>query len=283
MNTHLNIFKTYADANGNYQLENTLTRALAISLQEDTLFFHEVLKFIFNNTPFYNQLFGTTNANTIRSSIDIQVNAKQIQECEHLFAITLSETEMGNFLEQHNHEQYNPICDLVIKLDSIYIIIEVKRDGVDATAQLYNQVYNILKQNEMIDVLDKTIHLQYITPIDLKWSKLMQIAKRVYDVEKSMNTNNRFLVDFIDLIRNHNYTWLPEIPINNLKPNNKYEITRRIESAINQACEMTDVEKLNFMTRLGMSFNKDWANEILFNVNDSGGLDITIYPGNTKQ
>lgn len=284
MNTHLNIFKTYADATtSNYQLENNLTRALAISLQEDTLFFHEVVKFIFNNTPFYNQLFGITNANTIDSSIDIQVNTKQIQEVEHLFAISLSETEMDGFWEQNHPDNYNPICDLVIKLDSIYIIIEVKRDGVDCTSQLYNQVFNILKQCEKIDELDKTIHLQYITPLDLKWSKLMQIAQRVYNIQKTMNTSNRFLTDFIDLIRNHNYSWMPEYPINALKPNNKAEITRRIESAINQACEMMNYSKLNYASRLGIEFNKDWAQELLFNVNDTGGLDITIYPGNTKE
>ena len=42
MNKHLNIFTTYAKDNRTYQLENDLTRSLAICLQEDALFFHEV-------------------------------------------------------------------------------------------------------------------------------------------------------------------------------------------------------------------------------------------------
>lgn len=39
MNTHLNIFKNYANADGNYQIENNLTRALVISIYCFTLKF----------------------------------------------------------------------------------------------------------------------------------------------------------------------------------------------------------------------------------------------------
>ena len=37
MNSHLNIYRTYTEINRKYQLENDLTRALAIALQEDSL------------------------------------------------------------------------------------------------------------------------------------------------------------------------------------------------------------------------------------------------------
>lgn len=57
MNKHLNFFNSYSKDERNYQLENDLTRALAICLQEDNLLLHEILKTIFTGTPFYNQLF----------------------------------------------------------------------------------------------------------------------------------------------------------------------------------------------------------------------------------
>ena len=50
MNKHLNIFSSYSKEDKGYKLENDLTRALAICLQEDKLLFHEVLKKIFDQT-----------------------------------------------------------------------------------------------------------------------------------------------------------------------------------------------------------------------------------------
>jgi len=171
MNSHLNVFKTYTNSQRTYQLENDLTRAFAISLQEDSLFFHEILKEILKGTKFYNQLFDSLeNETTI--SIDIQKRASQISEYEHIFAITLSETEIRNFWESQHNRNYDPICDLVIKINDIYLIIEAKRDNYDCTAQLYNQVLNILNsENEKISSLSKEEHENIITPFDLNWTK----------------------------------------------------------------------------------------------------------------
>ena len=61
MNSHLNIFRTYAKENRRYQLENDLTRALAICMQEDSLFFHEILKAILD-AKYSNELFNDLNS-----------------------------------------------------------------------------------------------------------------------------------------------------------------------------------------------------------------------------
>ena len=98
MNSHLNIFKTYTNSFRTFQLENDLTRALAISLQEDSLFFHEILKEVFLDTKFYSQLFDSLE-NDATISIDIQKRASQITDYEHIFAITLSEAAIRNFWE----------------------------------------------------------------------------------------------------------------------------------------------------------------------------------------
>ncbi len=283
MNSHLNIFKTYTNTYRNFQLENDLTRALAISLQEDSLFFHEILKEVFHGTNFYSQLFDSLE-NEINISIDIQKKTSQIRDYEHIFAIALSEVEMNKFWNSQNNIEYDPICDLVIKINDIYLVIEAKRDKVDCTSQIYNQILNIINQGELrTEYLTELEYKRIITPFDLNWRKLMRIAVRVLSFEKSFGNTNRFLSDFVSLVRNHNYKLLPEAPIIALSNSNKDSILRRMESAIIEASKLNEnISKLPYNDRLGINFSKKWAQEILFNINDDGDLQAYIYPGNTK-
>lgn len=279
MNSHLNIFKTYTKTNTIYQLENDLTRALAISLQEDTLFFHEVLKDIFKGSNLYNTLFEDLD-NEVIVSIEIQKAASQISEFEHVFAISLSENEMADFWSQRYNAEYDPICDLVISINNIVMVIEAKRDRVDCTAQLYNQIVNIFKKQgkELSECKDQ------VTPFDLNWSKLMSIAVKAASFEKTTGNQNRFLNDFIQLVKEHNFRWLPESPLVSLRPTYREAIKRRVTSAVNLFCEKTEnVSKLPYNDRLGCSFSKEWANELLFDIDaKTGDLVALTYPGNTK-
>ena len=240
MNSHLNIFKTYTNSQRSFQLENDLTRAFAITLQEDSLFFHEVLKKVFSGTKFYSQLFESLESETT-ITIDIQKRTSQIDDYEHIFAITLSEAEIGNFWEAKNYKNYDPICDLVIRINNVYLIIEAKRDNFDCTSQLYNQVLNIVNsEEESTTSLNESEHSKIIMPFDMNWSKLMAIAVKVLSFENSFGNTNRFLSDFVALVKRHNYRWLPESPINSLQSNNKNSILRRIDSAIIEASKTDD-------------------------------------------
>jgi len=283
MNNHLNVFKTYSKENRAYQLENDLTRSLAICLQEDALFFHEFLKIIFNQseTDFFNRLFESIDSNN-EINIDIQLNANKITNFDYVFAVSLSENEMSDFWSQNFEKDYDPICDLVIKINNIIIVIETKRDNVNCTAQLYNQIFNICKFNFVDKEFTNLNFKEIIYPFDLNWKKLMIIATKVASFEKSTNNHNRFLVDFIELIKSHNHNWLPESSIYSLKPENKILIERRIESAIIDLCKTNNINKLQYNDRIGIDFQLPWAQEILFSINDKGDLVSAIYPGNTK-
>lgn len=283
MNSHLNIFKTYAKKNRTYQLENDLTRSLAICLQEDTLFFHEFFKLIFNNSKkdFFNQFFDSIDSEN-EINIDIQINSEKVTNFDYIFAISLSENEMLEFWSQTNEKDYDPICDLVIKINNIIVVIEAKRDNVNCTAQLYNQIFNICKTNFKDEVFNERNFNERIIPYDLNWKKLMVMSSKVASFEKSTNNTNRFLTDFIELIKNHNHNWLPESTISSLKPENKILIEKRIESAIIELCKQTDINKLQYHDRLGIEFQNPWAQEILFSINEKGDLICAIYPGNTK-
>ncbi|MBP5984324.1 MAG: hypothetical protein KA734_11395 [Fluviicola sp.] len=283
MNSHLNIFKTYTNTFRTYQLENDLTRAFAITLQEDSMFLNEVLKEIFKNSIYYSQLFESLESET-SISIDIQKSASKINYFEHIFAITLSESFIGNFWDKNHNRKYDPICDLVIEINGVYLIIEAKRDSVDCTAQLYNQILNVISTNENnIVSLNEAEHGKLITPYDLNWSKLMSIAVKVLSFQKSLGNINRFLNDFVALVKSHNFRWLPESPINALNSTNRNSILRRIDSAIIEVSKNNnEIEKLHYNDRQGIVFTKKWAQEILFNINQDGELTVSIYPGNTK-
>jgi len=279
MNTHLNIFRTYAKDNRSYQLENDLTRALAICLQEDALFSHEVLKSIFGQSNLYNQLFEDIDCeNNIQ--VEIQKKTSDMGEFNNIFAVSLSESSLTNFWQQTHNSEYDPICDLVITINDVLIVIEAKRDNINCTTQLYNQILNIFKKkNKSIDE-----HKEIVTPFDMNWKKLMAIAVKVASFERSTGNSNRFLSDFIQLVKDHNFSWLPETPIGSLNSNNSQAIFRRIESALIQSCKHSSLEKLPFSDRLGFIFTPGWANEVLFDIDQgSGDLVVDIYPGNTKE
>lgn len=281
MNSHLNIFKSYTNTSRNYQLENDLTRALAISLQEDALFFHEVFKEILKGTNLYNQLFESLENETV-ININIQKKASQISNFEHVFAISLSESEISDFWEQTYPKNYDPICDLVIQINHVVLVFEAKRDAVNCTAQLYNQILNIINVKNKPEAFNKENYGEVVTPFDLNWPRLMAIAVKVSSFEKTMNSQNRFLSDFISLIKQHNFRWLPEPSISALKPTNKLDIIRRLELAIQEVAKTSEIGKLNYNDRLGLEFYKHWAKEMLFYINEKGDLRVSIYPGNTK-
>lgn len=279
MNAHLNVFKTYTKKERNHQLENDLTRALAICLQEDPLFFHEFLKFIFGNSNYFTEFFDDIN-NSNDISIEIQKNSSDIKEFEHVFAVSLSEHEMtyDHFWNQSRHTKYDPICDIVLRINNVVIIIETKRDAVDCTAQLYNQIFNVFNHNEI--TLSKQDNL--VTPFDLNWLKLMDIAVKVLSFERSIGSPNRFLSDFVNLVKLHNYKWLPEPALLSVSPTDQNAISRRFDSVLSELEKTEDYQKFEIRDRVGLKLNQPWAEEVIYRVYKDGSLVVAVYPGNTK-
>lgn len=278
MNSHLNLFKSYAKENRSYQLENDLTRALAICLQENTLFFNEILKNILDeidSKELFNDIYSKNDI-----SINIQKSSSDIDGFEKIYAVSLSEFEMteSHFWNQKHEAQYEPVCDLVININGIAIIIEAKRDNWDCTSQLYNQVFNICSKNN----IPSTDMNQFIVPKDLNWPKLMGIAVKVHSFEKAASNPSRFLADFISLVSEHNYRWLPIPSIFSVSSDNSNIIKSRIDAALSELESSKGLKKLNYNDRMGLLFNEPWAKELLFYIKENGDLSIAIYPGNTK-
>lgn len=287
MNSNLNVFKTYSKENREYQLENDLTKAFAICMQEDALFFHEILRFIFRDSNYFEEFFYDLDANN-EINISIQKFSKDVVEFDHIYAISLTGKEMSSdhFWNQSYDRNYDPISDIVIQINNIALIIEAKRDVVDCASQLYNQIFNIFQKTKA----SREEMESKVTPLDLNWLKLMDIAVKVFSFEKATGTTNRFLEDFIHLIKGHNFRWLPEPALISLSPNNTAAISRRFESVFEELDKREGYSKLDQQGRLGLKSNKPWANEIHFRVRevdkvetgDEGNLVVAVYPGNTK-
>lgn len=274
MNSHLNIYKTYTklDRTG-FQLEDDLTRALAIALQENDVFTHQFLKEILSKKDgIYENLFDDYTGKE-QIEIDIQKNVESITDFDHLFAVRISGIAMGNdFYEQTHEQEYNPITDMYIKIDNIAIIFEVKPGNHNSTAQLYNQAFNTIRDND-----DYSIETT-VTAVDFNWPKLMQLAVKVNSFQEAIGKTSRLLGDFISYIKMHNYQWLPQLPLSALSfVENNRSIIKRIDDAIKNS------ENPEISNRLGIKCNFGWAQEILIHVKeDTEELAFTVYPGNTK-
>jgi hypothetical protein len=271
MNRHLNIFKTYTREDRDYQLENDLTRAFAVTLLEDNLFLHDVLKYILEHKKdCYHSLFDDFSGKQ-PITIDIQKRVTHLNDFEHLFAVSLSDYPMDleHFFNQNYDKNYDPVTDLVISIDNVTIIIEVKPNNQNCTAQLYNQAFNALNQS---------ISPENVTPVDLNWNKLMEITLRVANFEKAIARPSRFVTDFIQFIQVHNYRWLPQTALHSLSiKGDANRITDRIETAITNS----EFKKIN--GRLGFECDVHWADEILFDFDSTNEtFEARIYPGNTK-
>jgi hypothetical protein len=105
----------------------------------------------------------------------------------------------------------------------------------------------------------------------------MELVVNVNNYHKNTNSNNRFLKDFIQYVREHNYNWLPEVSISSLNPDNRNAIYKRVKTAISNS----EIPNLT-SDRIGFKFPKPYADELIYNIFENGDLVVALYPANTK-
>jgi hypothetical protein len=278
MNRHLNIFHTYTKVNRDQQLENDLTRALAICLQEDTLFLNSVLSAILKQQS-YDSLFMDSSGET-KISIEIQKNVETLEAFNKLYALSITGLEMfsADFFNQQKAENKEYITDLAILANDIAIIVEVKPGNSDCTRQLAQQSYKAIESTK--------INFADVIPVDLNWKKLMAIAVQVSNFNRASGNNSRFLTDFIQFIRGHNHTWLPVAQFSSLQ-NSMTKVQaykQRMNAILLSIADQHEV--LDYSDRIGLKLNLGWAQEIVFNFGAYKKTEVALYfgfwPGNTK-
>jgi hypothetical protein len=272
MNKHLNIFSSYTKEDRDKQLENDLTRALAICLQEDVLFLEKITKYILSHKEgVYKKLFAVERE---ESQFDIQIQRRisEIEGFEILFAVSVSGKEMNidTFFQSQHNKEYDPITDLFISIQDVAILFEVKPNDTDCSNQIYNQAYNAIEEKDKIE--------EIVIPVDLCWRKIMEILEEVINFKKNFGSRSRILEDFKHFIRLHNYRWLPITPLSSLKiASDQQLIERRIRTAIQQA---RIFQILN--DRMGLELTVPWASELLFSLTNQS-FELKLFPGNTKK
>ncbi|MBD0824430.1 hypothetical protein [Aestuariibaculum marinum] len=274
MNAHLNLFRSYSKKEREgFQLEDDLTRALAITLQENDVFSHSILKHILTHKAgVYENLFDCYNTDN-PVVIDIQKRVESIQDFDHLFAVRISGDTMGDdFFTQTHNRDYNPITDLFIQIDNTAVIFEVKPGNHNSTAQLYNQALNAIKGIDGYTIEDN------VTPVDLNWPLLMQLAVRVNNYQEAIAKPSRTLDNFIAYIKMHNYQWLPQLALSALAfGENEKSIVKRFKDAVENSGNQS------ISNRLGLKHSFGWGEELLIGLNNNPQeIVFRVFPGNTK-
>ena len=282
MNRHLNLFKPFSQNLSKENIEDNLSRALVLCLQNNSLLFHEFLRTIFFETgqiQLYHNLLSDITAKD-SYTVDIQVETTEIDgSFSKVFALTISgiPLEMKYFRDPKEIQEKKHRTDVFISINDIAIVIEVKRDNTDCRDQLYQQVAAF---TEYID--EQTVY-----PLDFNWPKLMRLINQVDGFQTLIESGDKQFKDFIDLVQTYNPNWIPIAPLASLKNNNLSE--GKINQRLTAALKYIDSEAhpiLRYNDRIGLQLNFGWAREILLYLSgrEDGKLNLifSIWPGNTK-
>ena len=130
-NHHLNLFRYFHESHETQFIENNLSRAFAICLQQDLLFFSEYLRGILDDED-YDYLFSHYDEDS-KYTIDLQLdtNSIELSDVKKIYAITMTGDEhlnMNDFLQlKANGQKDKNITDIWMVIKDMVFVIEVKR------------------------------------------------------------------------------------------------------------------------------------------------------------
>ena len=290
MNRHLNLFvpfkeNTEINVTENDKkdvIENNLSRAFAICLLNDSLFFNEFIKEILHKED-YEQLFNYNSKDT-DCVIDLQINTKKIDKENYNTVYPVAMTSNKNLKEDiFSHEEVSPYrenTDIMISIKDIAIIIEVKKDDTDCIGQLLSQV-KPFRDKENSDVKKCT---------NFPWQSAIKLMQKVNNIQSLSSQKSIFIKDFLELCERKFTSWLEPKPFKFIKFSDKYGHTNNIQisTRLQQAFAEYSPEALGYSDRISATIKSGWANEVTVDLGaDSDNVTncvlLSIWAGNTKQ
>lgn len=282
MNPHLNLFRFYNDSPEVEFIENNLSRAFAICLKEDPLFFSQYLQSVVQSAD-YDYLFSTFPKDA-GYLVDIQqemssVNIEGIKKV-YAVAMTADEMDMSAFFNCQFHEtQDRHTTDVWILIKDIAVVIEVKRTSEDCQAQLYNQICPFLQTEPKPEVL----------PVSRSWPHVIGIMEKVCNLHKMLDKTNVFVEDFLRLSEFRYPHWFPSKPFRNIRfssdPSSPeyFQMQKRLRQCVMQS----KYELLGYSGRFAISVPCNWASEVQpgftsYDHSHKNYLTLDFWPGNTK-
>ena len=281
-NRHLNLFSPYSQELSKENIEDNLNRAFVICLLNNHLLNYEFLRAIFdkaNSTSIFKNLFASVTEIS-KSHIDIQVNLKEVNnEFSTIIPVSMSGKDL-NIDEFFSHEENNNkehITDILITINDVAILVEMKRSNENCIKQLYQQVATLRSDKNR----------KVIKPVDFSWLKVMELVNHINGFQKLFNISDNYLKDFIHLIESYNPNWIPVSSLASIKntKENIFKVRQRLSLALNNI-EDDDITVLDYRDRIGLQIKAKWANEIVINTDVDEEqkiiLKFGIWPGNTK-
>ncbi|SDC23776.1 hypothetical protein [Pedobacter soli] len=281
MNQHLNIFRYYNESNSSEFIENNLSRAFAICLESDTLFFSKYIQAIVEKDD-YDYLFNHYEDGSVYQ-IDLQVNTNslEVSGLKKVYAVAMTadrNLDMGDFLslEASVSKEIN-LTDVLITIKDIAIVIEVKRNTFDCKQQLFDQVVPLVSSGQQISVV----------PVNFSWKHTMVLMEQVANLMQFRGGRSRMLDDFIALAEIRYPYWFSSRPFHQLpsladsSQKSVHARNLRLKQIINHSAQKI----LDYADRMAIGINFGWASEIIPFFQQHRGDDyvvFTIWPGNTK-
>lgn len=281
MNQHLNIFRYYNESNSAEFIENNLSRAFAICLESDPLFFSKYIQSIVEKDD-YDYLFNF-HEDGAAYQIDLQVNTNSLElsGLKKVYAVAMTadrDVEMSDFLSLSPtlSKEIN-LTDVLITIKDIAIVIEVKRYSHDCKQQLFDQIIPFMSFENPIEVL----------PVNFSWKHTMVLMEQVANLMQFRGSRSRMLNDFIALAEIRYPYWFSSRPFGQLPPlsdsTQKSKHARHLR--MKQLISNSGLRILDYSDRMAIGINFGWASEIIpdFEQHSDGDFIVfTIWPGNTK-
>ena len=279
MNKHLNIFNFFNNHEQQY-IEDNLSRAFAICLQNDNQLLDNVLKKILPDN-LYLDLFNTDDPNYYLQ-IDVQQSITGLSNFTNIIAVACSENEILDFEKFAPSQTEKPITDVCIQIKDTCIIFEFKRTFENPVAQLKGQAEKI-KINSSSDT--------EITYYNFSWKEIVKLTLNVLSFQKQINNENQFTNDFKEFLEKKYPKWFPHRLLKNIEyPNdtekgqdtkNHFYLNRRLNEIKNQVFGYEHTKSI--ADRYVIIQNYGWANEIHVGYRErKENINISVFPGDTK-
>lgn len=204
MNKYMNVFIPYAQGE---PVENNLSRGLAILLNENQFLLDRFIDMV--NAKLYENncaLVAKPN-NPGGFEVNIQQSVKDLANSggiRYVVPITLTPEEAAD--EENCGGAEKPITDISLMCGNNDIadllIIETKRNGNSAHAQVNHQAESIIKYGLDAKIMPVVIHL--------KWQDIIQVLQDVQSLQKY--NRDSILDDYIDYLTKFCPSWFPVKP-----------------------------------------------------------------------
>lgn len=273
MKDHLNIFEYY-NQNGAFPIENNSTRNLGIVIKNNPIVFYSFLDLLSEKSN--TQIIKPTHPDEWFLELQVKIKnfAKEDLEISNVIAVTLTTNNLEFYKEEGEESETENITDMIIFSKGTLVIIEAKRDNVDARNQLKKQIKELEQELRNNDNMNYT-SAQYVS---LTWD---EVVGRLNDINMFTDERDPILNDYVEHIKNSVPSFFPVQILNRLEAKDTDHIKRRIERfANNYGTDVIVRNKTGVPLYWVKLLDKEYVKELTYR-NYDNELALYLYPGNT--